>query len=144
MSVDWFSDMKAMHQKFGVNTWMKQQIDAGNIDTLRKYLSFRLLMINEELAETFSAALVQGDSEEVVDGLIDLCVFAIGTLEVLGVDAHKAWDTILNANMAKEPGVKAERPNKFGLPDLIKPLGWKNPNHKGNHGDIPMILGEQQ
>ena len=36
--------------------------------------------------------------------------------------------------MAKEVGVKEERPNPLGLPDLVKPEGWVNPSHSGNHG----------
>ena len=55
----------------------------------------------------------------------------------MGVNAHKAWDAVLNANMAKEVGVKESRPNPLGLPDLIKPEGWKAPSHEDNHGVIP-------
>jgi hypothetical protein len=36
--------------------------------------------------------------------------------------------------MSKEVGVKKERPNPLGLPDLVKPEGWINPSHSGNHG----------
>jgi predicted HAD superfamily Cof-like phosphohydrolase len=81
-----------------------------------------------------------GNSEEVVDGLIDLCVVAIGTLDALGVNAHVAWDAVLEANMNKEVGVKESRPNPLGLPDLIKPSGWEAPSHLENHGIIPSIF----
>ena len=74
--------------------------------------------------------------KKIVDGIIDMCVFAIGTLEVFGVDANKAWDQVLKANMSKEVGIKEGRPNPLGLPDLVKPEGWKGPTHKGNHGNI--------
>ena len=96
-------------------------------------------MVREELDETCDA-FESKDSEEIVDGLIDLCVFAIGTLDVFGVDANKAWDKIYEANMAKEPGVKPGRPNPFGLPDLIKPEGWQGPNHEDNHGNLANAL----
>ena len=76
------------------------------------------------------------DAEEVVDGLIDLCVVAIGTLDALGVDPYKAWDEVHKANMAKEVGVKPTRPNPLGLPDLVKPEDWVGPSHKGNHGSL--------
>jgi len=36
--------------------------------------------------------------------------------------------------MNKRVGIKPERPNPLGLPDLIKPKGWKAPIHKTNHG----------
>jgi predicted HAD superfamily Cof-like phosphohydrolase len=74
------------------------------------------------------------DGEEIVDGLIDLCVVAIGTLDLFEVDAHKAWDEVLKANMSKKVGVKESRPNPLGLPDLIKPEGWVGPDHTGNTG----------
>ena len=98
-----------------------------------------MAMVQEEVDET-RTAMVTGDPEEVVDGLIDLCVFAIGTLDVFGVNANEAWDKVYNANMAKQPGVKEGRPNPFGLPDLLKPDDWQAPSHEGNHGDIANAL----
>lgn len=106
---------------------------------MRKYLMFRLLMCQEELSETLTA-YNNGDAEEIVDGLIDLCVFAIGTLDVFGVDAWDAWNRVYIANMAKSPGIKPGRPNPFGLPDLLKPSGWKSPQHDGNHGNFEAAL----
>jgi predicted HAD superfamily Cof-like phosphohydrolase len=138
---DWANDMRMMHLKFGVHDWFDANKD--NKELLRNLLDFRIkTMVKEEYDETV-AALENGDSEEVVDGLIDLCVFAIGTLDIMGVDANEAWDRIYEANMAKEPGVKPGRPNPFGLPDLIKPEGWTAPTHKGNHGHFPSVLGEE-
>jgi phosphoribosyl-ATP pyrophosphohydrolase len=134
---DWANDIYMMHNKFGVRDWFEKNKD--NKELMRKYLMFRALMCQEELSETL-VAINEGDPEEIVDGLIDLCVFAIGTLDVFGVDANDAWDRVYSANMAKNPGVKAGRPNKFGLPDLMKPGGWTAPNHNGNHGDFEKAL----
>lgn len=138
MSADMAHDMYMMHNKFGVHEWFEK--NKHDKDLMRKFLAFRLMMQYEELGETMSAALVQGDSEEVVDGLIDTVVFALGTLDIMGVDAKAAWDQVYEANMAKQPGVKPGRPNKFGLPDLLKPTGWKAPSHAGNHGNLTEIL----
>ena len=149
---DWANDIYMMHQKFGVKEWFEANKD--NKELMKKYLAFRLNMCLEELLETGEAAdlelaisenrkfsfigdVEKTDPEEIVDGLIDLCVFAIGTLDVFGVDANEAWDRVYAANMNKNVGVKEGRPNPFGLPDLIKPEGWTAPNHKGNHGDFP-------
>ena len=85
-------------------------------------------------------AIEAKDPEEIVDGLIDMCVFAIGTLDVFGVDANMAWNKVYEANAAKDVGVKEGRPNPFGLPDLIKPEGWTAPSHEGNHGDLKKAL----
>ena len=129
MSTDWVRDMNNMHAKYGVHRWVK-----NNPDKLKKYLEFRINFLQEELDETQRAAFIYEDPEEIVDGLIDLCVVAIGTLDAFGVDANAAWDQVLKANMAKEVGVKPERPNPLGLPDLMKPEGWQPPSHEGNTG----------
>lgn len=134
---DWANDIYMMHNKFGVKEWFEANKD--NKDLMDKYLRFRLSMCKEELDETL-AAVATKDPEEIVDGLIDLCVFAIGTLDVFNIDAHKAWDAVYEANMSKSPGVKEGRPNPFGLPDLIKPDGWTAPSHEDNHGDFPNAL----
>ena len=134
MSTNWFKDMQDMHKKYGVDKWMDAEKNS-DWSRLSKFMDFRIKMMQEELDET-KTAFKNGDAEEVVDGIIDMCVFAIGTLEVFGVDANKAWDQVLKANMSKEVGIKEGRPNPLGLPDLIKPEGWEGPTHKGNHGNI--------
>lgn len=128
MSKNWVQDMNDMHSKYGVHEWVK-----NNPDKLNDFLRFRIDFLKEELDET-NHAFDTKDPEEIVDGLIDLCVIAIGTLEVFNVDAHEAWNEVFKANMSKELGIKKERPNPLGLPDLVKPEGWENPNHNGNHG----------
>ena len=130
MSRDWVKDINDMQDKFGVHDWMKE-----NPEKHYEFLKFRLKFIQEEIDESFHS-LYNSDPEETVDALIDMCVVAIGTLDAFGVDAHKAWDKVLEANMAKEKGMKASRPNSLGLPDLVKPEGWVGPDHTGNHGLI--------
>ena len=126
--------MVTMHQKYGVDKWMEKEKNSEWC-RLRTFMNFRINMMQEELDET-KAAVKNKDPEEIVDGIIDLCVFAIGTLEVFGVDANKAWDKVYHANMSKEVGIKKGRPNPLGLPDLVKPEDWKAPSHEGNHGNI--------
>ena len=134
MSTNWFNDMIDMHHKYGVDKWMGNEMQS-DWSRLNKFMQFRINMMQEELDET-KAAFNDKNAEEMVDGIIDLCVFAIGTLEVFGVDANKAWDEVYKANMSKEVGIKEGRPNPLGLPDLVKPEGWKGPSHEGNHGNI--------
>lgn len=124
-----------MHAKFGVYDWL----DNSTPEQRAELMKLRMRMFTEEYAETMNAYL-QGDAEEMVDGLIDIIVIAIGTLDVAGVDAGRAWDAVHSANMAKQPGVKPGRPNPLGLPDLIKPNGWTGPRHDHNLGDLPNIL----
>ena len=136
MSTNWFKDMQEMHKKYGGNKWMQAEKQSDvDIRRFNKFMEFRIGMMQEELDETKNA-YKENNAEEMVDGIIDLCVFAIGTLEVFGVDANKAWDEVNKANMSKEVGIKQGRPNPFGLPDLVKPKGWKGPSHEDNHGNI--------
>ena len=127
-SKNWVKDINDMHKKYGVHEWVKQ-----NPELLQTYLKFRLSFLQEELDAT-NKAYLDRDAEEIVDGLIDLCVVAIGTLDAFGIDAHKAWDEVHRANMSKVKGIKKERPNPLGLPDLTKPDGWQAPSHSFNHG----------
>ena len=134
MSTNWFKDMQEMHAKYGVDKWMDKE-KTSDWSRLNKYMQFRLAMMQEELDET-KAAFNDRNAPEMVDGIIDLCVFAIGTLEVFGVDAQKAWDEVYKANMSKEVGIKEGRPNPLGLPDLMKPDDWQGPVHEDNCGNI--------
>ena len=128
MSKDWVKDIHLMQGKYLTRQWVND-----NPEKLKDFLAFRLDFLEEELTETVKA-FAESDGEELVDGLIDLCVVAIGTLDAFGVDPYKALDAVLEANMAKEVGVKPTRPNPLGVPDLVKPSNWKAPSHIGNHG----------
>jgi predicted HAD superfamily Cof-like phosphohydrolase len=134
MSNDWVKDMRQMASKY------KIQDAVNNLDSaqLKAFLQFRINFLQEELDEMKKAAIPNQpiDSEEVVDALIDLCVVAIGTLDLFDVNAYEAWNEVLEANMNKKVGIKETRPNPLGLPDLIKPKDWKAPSHKGNHGKL--------
>lgn len=128
----WPADIEDMHTKFGVNNVIRTLPK----EKLAKFLEFRLNFLQEELDEAKKAA-VSGDlaqAEDIVDAMIDLCVVAIGTLDAFDVDSYEAWNRVHSANMKKEPGIKASRPNPLGLPDLIKPAGWVSPQHSDNIG----------
>lgn len=137
MSNDWVKDMREMASKY------KIQDAVNNLDSaqLKAFLQFRINFLQEELDEMKKAAMPNQpiDSEEVVDALIDLCVVAIGTLDLFDINAYEAWNEVLEANMNKKVGIKETRPNPLGLPDLVKPKDWKAPDHTGNHGKLSGI-----
>jgi predicted HAD superfamily Cof-like phosphohydrolase len=135
---DWVADIAEMHTKFGVNDVVERLSNAQLYD----YLKFRLDMVQEEVQEAHDAFAAR-DADGVVDALIDAIVFAIGTLDAFNVDAYEAWNRVHQANMAKEPGIKPERPNKYGFPDLIKPENWQPPSHLDNLGLISRALGSE-
>lgn len=134
MSTNWVSDIADMHTKFGVNAVVRD----FDKEKLTKFLQFRIGCLQEELDELKDAET----ADDAVDALIDLIVFAIGTLDAYQVDSIKAWGRVYDANMAKEVGVKEERPNPFGLPDLIKPEGWVAPQHKDNTGLLDVVFAD--
>lgn len=134
----WPADIEDMHTKFGVNAVIRT-LDK---EKLSKFLEFRLNFLQEELDEAKKAA-TSGDikqAEDIVDAMIDLCVVAIGTLDAFEVDAYEAWNRVHGANMEKEVGIKASRPNPLGLPDLIKPAGWVAPQHADNIGLLEKLF----
>lgn len=132
MSTNWSKDINEMHKHYGV----PQVVKTMSPEKLKQFLEFRINFIREELNELETAET----AEDVVDALIDLCVVAIGTLDSFEVDANEAWDEVLVANMNKKTGVNASRPNPMGLPDLIKPEGWKAPSHEDNHGLLSKVF----
>ena len=137
MSSKFVQDIQEMHEKYGVNDWFQN----ASMEKKKEFFKFRMGMLSEEFYET-QCAVRDNDAEEIVDGLIDLIVIAIGTLDVMEVDAVEAWDEVLRANMSKQSGVKPERPNPLGLPDMIKPEGWEGPYHLDNLGWIDDVTRE--
>lgn len=132
MSKNWVKDIAQMHEKFGVN----EKVNEFDNEKLKEFARFRINFLEEELNELKTAK----SAEDVVDALVDLCVVAIGTLDSFGVDAYKAWNRVHSANMKKEVGVKESRPNPLGLPDLVKPKGWRAPSHKNNVGSFGKLV----
>lgn len=131
MSKDFVEDIEQMHDKFD---FMDKVKNLSNED-LYELLKFRFKFLKEELDEG-NKAVQERNPEEIVDALIDLIVVSIGTLDLFEVDSYEAWNKVLKANMSKEAGIKPERPNPLGLPDLMKPDGWESPSHEDNHGSL--------
>lgn len=140
-------DLADMHTKFGVNPVIRT-LDS---EKLKTFLKFRLDFLQEELDEARAAlelspeewaAKSKNESKPaaVVDAMIDLVVVAVGTLDAFEVDTDEAWNRVHTKNMQKEPGIKPERPNPLGFPDLIKPAGWTPPVHEDNVGLLTKVF----
>jgi hypothetical protein len=134
MSTNFVKDISDMHTKFGVNT----TVNKFDKERLTAFLDFRIGCLQEELDELKHAE----NADDAVDALIDLIVFAVGTLDVYQVDSVKAWQRVYDANIVKEVGIKEGRPNPFGLPDLIKPEGWVAPSHVDNVGLLDIVFAD--
>ena len=87
MGKDWVEDIRDLHEMQGVHTWMKTATD----EQKKEFIKYRLSFLREELDETVQA-YDDESPEEIVDGLIDLCVVAISTLDAFGVEVHASWD----------------------------------------------------
>lgn len=131
-NLSWVNDIHQMHAKFGVH----QVVDNFDAEKLKKFLEFRIKFLQEELDEMKTAE----SADDTVDALIDLCVVAIGTLDLFKVDADLAWQRVYSSNITKEVGIKESRPNPLGLPDLVKPSGWIAPTHADNVGYLGKIF----
>lgn len=121
-------DNKAFQAKYGFDE------EEFTLDKLR----FRMSLLTEEFDETLQA-MEEHNAEEWVDGHIDLIVIALGNLHLAGVDVNKAWEEVCRANMSKIRGVKPGREQSGGF-DVMKPAGWKAPNHGDNHGKLSKIF----
>lgn len=131
MSKNWVKDIQKMHDHYGVYESISTMTD----EQLESFLRFRVKFLTEELTELVYAK----NPDDVVDALIDLCVVAIGTLDLFNVDPYTAWNRVHKANMKKEVGIKESRPNPLGLPDLVKPSNWKAPDHWDNIGLLSCV-----
>lgn len=120
--------MKKLYKQYGFD---KEEFDLDK-------LNFRMDLLREECIET-EIAIADKNPEEIVDGLIDVIVIAIGTLNLAGVDTQKAWDEVMRSNMLKTRGVKKGREQSGGF-DVIKPEGWEPPAHGGNHGVLDELF----
>lgn len=129
MNVEMIRDMRRLYRKYG---FFEEEFDL-------KKLVFRMELLQEEFEET-TQAVIDRNAEEVVDGLIDLIVIAIGTLELAGVNTGKAWNEVMRANFDKKRGIKKGRESSGGF-DVIKMPDWVPPSHMNNHGALDDILG---
>jgi predicted HAD superfamily Cof-like phosphohydrolase len=111
--------VKAMHEKFGIeNTTGPSHLTAEEKE-------FRSAAMLEELNEYIAADTLVDQ----YDALLDLIVFAVGTLERHGFPLLAGFEKVMEANMAKELGQNGEKRGGFKR-DLVKPEGWTPPEAK--------------
>ena len=122
--------------------WLNEFIDKFNFKedfNTREKLHFAINgLILEEVQELIKAHYDE-DAEEIVDALGDIAWLCIKLMYQLEVDPEKVFNEIGKANLSKERGVKPGREQSGGF-DVIKPKGWKAPNHSNNHGRLDEIF----
>jgi predicted HAD superfamily Cof-like phosphohydrolase len=108
--------LNTMHTKFG--------IDYNGPPRHLPYeeKAFRIAAMQEELNEYAEADTLV----EQYDALLDLIVFAVGSLDKHGFPLQSGFDAVMACNLAKEVGQNGNKRGGFKT-DLVKPEGWKGP-----------------
>ncbi|TAL43459.1 MAG: hypothetical protein EPN91_06335 [Salinibacterium sp.] len=91
------------------------RLDAKEVDALRDH-------IHEEVTELWTADTVS----EQADALLDTVYICLGRLIRMGICPGPAFDEVHDANMRKQRGRVAKRPNEGW--DAVKPPGWRAPD----------------
>ena len=111
--------VQAMHKKFDLS-------DATAPRHLEKdERNFRIAALQEELNEYETATTLVDE----YDALLDLIVFAVGTLERQGFPLLSGFEVVMQANCTKELGSNGAKRGGFKR-DLVKPAGWIAPEAK--------------
>lgn len=111
--------VKGMHTQFGIT--------AEDLPTFsQEEKNFRIEAMLEEIEEYACAETIDDE----LDAIIDLIVFALGTLERQGLFpvAEEAFNRVMVANCNKELGPNTKR-GSFSL-DLVKPERWTAPQFR--------------
>jgi predicted HAD superfamily Cof-like phosphohydrolase len=120
---DFVRDVVKFHERYGIN------YDGKPRQLTPTEFAFRLARTEEEVKEWVQAKSLA----EQLDALLDLIYIVLGTAHLQGFTPeiiYKAWGRIQAANMAKERS-SVNNPGKYGdKNDIVKPKGWKAPNHE--------------
>ena len=115
--------VKKMHEHFGIAYKAKKPCAL-----FREHLNFRVKALKEEADELNKTRVIHKQA----DALIDSIIFALGSLEQMGLLHlfHEMFQEVMKANMQKQV-VNDPKESKRGYGvDLKKPKGWKAPNLK--------------
>lgn len=144
-----FEDVGDFHRKFGLPAFpaVKPRFLS------REELDFRCAFMVEELGEFFEAygmleaastmrmvraRFIEGhyrdplgrpSLEKAADALGDLAYVVLGTAHFKGLPWDDIWAEIQRANMQKERASSASQSSRGSSLDVVKPEGWKPPNH---------------
>jgi predicted HAD superfamily Cof-like phosphohydrolase len=116
--------IKEMHTKFGIS----YDGPPRSLDHAEK--NFRVAALFEELEEFAQDDTLVGQ----YDALLDLMVFALGTMERMGYPLSEGFATVMACNLAKQVGNNPSKSNpgrgQYKGVDLVKPDGWTGPEDK--------------
>lgn len=119
--------VREMHEKFQIN----YDGPPRKLDTRER--AFRIEAMKEELEEYETATTLV----EQYDALLDLIVFAVGTLHRQGLPLLSGYQLVMHANMQKELGPNKNKARGEYKNDLRKPANWLSPE-----GGLKRIINE--
>ena len=109
-----FNHVRKMHEKF--------ELDHGKPARLgHEEREFRIACLQEELDEFKNSTSLVDD----YDAMLDLIVFALGTIHRMGLPFYTGFQAVMDANMTKELGPNAKRGGFKN--DLVKPDDFVGP-----------------
>lgn len=116
------ADVRAFHRKFRI----PGAVVPSFLPT--SALEFRLKFMHEELSE-FERDHRQADMPGAADALVDLAYVVHGTAIMMGLPWYVLWDEVQRANLSKERAKNASESKRGSALDVIKPPGWRAPDH---------------
>jgi len=136
--MDLYNDIKAFHEKFGL------EYNGPPRRIPEELLKFRTKFMAEELGEyafdgdqlniDFLTDAIQDDIvppvklENALDALVDLVYVALGTAYLHGFDFNEAWRRVHHANMQKVRALREVDSKRGSIYDVIKPDSWQAPD----------------
>lgn len=137
-SPDMMGDIEDFHEKFGLSYKGKPRALLGELFDFR--LGFMREEVNEyeDEQEALKIALDRNDEqgialrlEKQLDALIDEVYVVLGTayLQFGRRIFNEAWDRVHRANMQKIRAETKDDSKRGSTFDVVKPQGWKAPNH---------------
>lgn len=120
-----YSLVRLMRAKFKLPIPLEPDHDLAMDDD---WMDFRQALLAEEVEEVRVAGNA-GDLAELLDGLVDTCVIAMGTAAALGLDFNAAFEEVMRSNMSKHRSTNnGEDTKRKNALDLAKGEDWVAPN----------------
>jgi len=91
--------------------------------------SYFARFIMEELSE-YLRGVEEGSIVDAADALADLVYVTLGMAHAMGLPFETLFNIVHEANMQKEPASDRIRSLRGQQYDVVKPVGWENPEPK--------------
>lgn len=99
------------------------------VEELQEFSDANGLTLKLELLETGATENPDGDMHGAADALVDLAYVLHGTALMMGLPWPMLWAEVQRANMQKERAKRAADSKRGSAYDVVKPAGWKSPDH---------------